>query len=91
LASPIASIPLGNELHLSALSGWTSVTMNPLPFHRHRVFRIEDSSIRSDEGVGAMLWTVVKEAAANWSSHKRFSPRRPSPIIRFSLWDPLLS
>jgi membrane protein len=44
--------------------------MNPLPFHRHRVFRIEDSSIRSYEGVGAMLWTVAKEAAANWSSHR---------------------
>ena len=44
--------------------------MNPLPFHRHRVFRIDDTSIRLDEGADAMLWTVAKEAAANWSSHK---------------------
>ena len=44
--------------------------MNPLPFHRHRVFRIDDTSIRLDDGADAMLWTVAKEAAANWSSHK---------------------
>ncbi|HWO28400.1 MAG TPA: YihY/virulence factor BrkB family protein [Candidatus Acidoferrum sp.] len=44
--------------------------MNRLPFQRHRVFRIDDTSIRWDEGADAMLWTVAKEAAANWSSHK---------------------
>jgi membrane protein len=45
-------------------------TVNPLPCHRRRVFRIDDTSIRLDEGPDAMLWTVAKEAAANWSSHK---------------------
>ena len=41
-------------------------TKNPLPFHRQRVFRIEEV----DHGTKTMLWTIAKEAAGNWSSHK---------------------
>ena len=44
--------------------------MNSLPSHRHRVFRIEGLLSIRDEGADAMLWTVAKEAAGNWSSHK---------------------
>src|SRR5471032_1526600 len=44
--------------------------MNSLPFQRHRVFRIEGLLSVRDEGADAMLWTVAKEAAGNWSSHK---------------------
>jgi membrane protein len=43
--------------------------MNPMPFHRHRVFRIENlPEVR--ESVVDMLWKVLKEAAVNWSNHK---------------------
>ena len=44
--------------------------MNSLHFHRHRVLRIEGLLSVRDEGAHAMLWTVAKEAAGNWSSHK---------------------
>jgi|SRR5450631_1892361 uncharacterized BrkB/YihY/UPF0761 family membrane protein len=44
--------------------------MNSLPFQRRRVFRIEGLLSVRDEGALAMLWTVAKEAAGNWSSHK---------------------
>ena len=30
----------GLRFPLRLLSSWTSVTMNPLPFHRHNLFRI---------------------------------------------------
>jgi membrane protein len=49
--------------------GWKSVTI-PLPSsgigfsHRGALIRF------GDEGPDAMLWTVAKEAAGNWSSHK---------------------
>jgi membrane protein len=61
---------LGTNFTLRLYQTGQAFTMNPLPFHRHRVFRIDDTSIRLDDGADAMLWTVKKEAAANWSSHK---------------------
>src|SRR6202790_1969256 len=44
--------------------------MDPLPFHRHRVFRFQGCRSARRQSAHAMLWTVVKEAAENWSSHK---------------------
>ena len=58
-----------NQYCAPALYGWTSVTTDPLPFHRHRVFRFQDYW-NADESTDGMLWTVVKEAAENWSDHR---------------------
>ena len=44
--------------------------MDPLPFRRHRVFRFRDCRSARRKGEHAMLWTVAKEAADNWSRHK---------------------
>src|SRR5450432_4030783 len=44
--------------------------MNSLHFHRHRVLRIQGLLSVRDEGADAMLWTIAKEAAGSWSSHK---------------------
>jgi membrane protein len=40
-----------------------------MPFHRHRVFHIKNRA-QARESSHDMLWTVVKEAAENWSNHK---------------------
>ena len=44
--------------------------MDPLPFHRHRVLRFRGCRSARRQSAHAMLWTVVKEAAENWSNHK---------------------
>src|SRR5712671_7074771 len=47
-----------NQLLPTALLSWINVTMNQLP------------PIGRRQTANAMLWTVAKEAAENWSSHK---------------------
>lgn len=54
----------------SGRSFYPSITMDPLSFHRHRVFRFQGCRSARRQSAHAMLWTVVKEAAKNRSSHK---------------------
>jgi membrane protein len=62
---------IGNELYFTALSNWASVDDEPVALPAASGFSHRfNTSIRWDEGADAMLWTVAKEAAANWSSHK---------------------
>jgi membrane protein len=58
--------------------------MSPLPFHRHRVFRIENCQGARRPAANAMFWTVAKEAAENWSRHK--DSRQGAALAYYSIF-----